>query len=555
MDHQSTPIRMRQAITVARRVPAHGLAPALGRCRGGSRRRSAGPSRVRRRHPGSRRAPRRGDGAARRPGRPRRGRRSTPPSSPAATPDAPARAPTRSSRPAWPGSWSASLDPDPQVAGDGDRPARAGPASRWTSASGPRRPRPSCAPYLHHRRTGRPYVVLKLAATLDGRTAAPDGTSQWITGAEARPTPTACGPTATRSLVGAGTVRADDPALTVRLPDPGELPRGLRATAAGRARPRPGRRRDPARPRAGAAISATCSTSSGRRGVLQVLVEGGASVAHGLHAGRSRRSLRALPGAGAVRRRRRARRCSPGRAPPTMADAWRGRVGRCAPPGRRSAGRSRAAPTRTGRRLTCSPESSRSWARWPAATAAGCASRATHRARRRRARRLHRGQRVLPHRGRVRRRRRLVGGRRHRRDLRPHRPRRSWRRAIPVNLERPSGSRTASAATSCRATSTPSARSSTPRPTCRCGCPTDLLRYVVEKGSITVDGVSLTVVDVLADGFTVARHPAHRGGDDARRTRARATGEPRGRRDRQVHRAPAERPARRASPPPLERTP
>ena len=37
--------------------------------------------------------------------------------------------------------------------------------------------------------------------------------------------------------------------------------------------------------------------------------------------------------------------------------------------------------------------------------------------------------------------------------------------------------------------------------------PRDLLRYVVEKGSITVDGVSLTVVDVLDDGFTVAVIP------------------------------------------------
>jgi riboflavin synthase len=37
--------------------------------------------------------------------------------------------------------------------------------------------------------------------------------------------------------------------------------------------------------------------------------------------------------------------------------------------------------------------------------------------------------------------------------------------------------------------------------------PRDLLRYVVEKGSVTVDGVSLTVVDVLDDGFTVALIP------------------------------------------------
>jgi riboflavin synthase len=37
--------------------------------------------------------------------------------------------------------------------------------------------------------------------------------------------------------------------------------------------------------------------------------------------------------------------------------------------------------------------------------------------------------------------------------------------------------------------------------------PTDLLRYLVPKGSITVDGISLTVVDVLADGFTVSLIP------------------------------------------------
>lgn len=46
-----------------------------------------------------------------------------------------------------------------------------------------------------------------------------------------------------------------------------------------------------------------------------------------------------------------------------------------------------------------------------------------------------------------------------------------------------------------------------PAPDLRVRMPVDLLRYVVEKGSITVDGVSLTVVDVLADGFTVALIP------------------------------------------------
>jgi riboflavin synthase len=46
-----------------------------------------------------------------------------------------------------------------------------------------------------------------------------------------------------------------------------------------------------------------------------------------------------------------------------------------------------------------------------------------------------------------------------------------------------------------------------PAPDLRVRMPRDLLRYVVEKGSVAVDGVSLTVVDVLDDGFTVALIP------------------------------------------------
>jgi riboflavin synthase len=47
----------------------------------------------------------------------------------------------------------------------------------------------------------------------------------------------------------------------------------------------------------------------------------------------------------------------------------------------------------------------------------------------------------------------------------------------------------------------------TPAPDLRVRMPESLLRYVVEKGSVTVDGISLTVVDVLDDGFTVAVIP------------------------------------------------
>ena len=46
-----------------------------------------------------------------------------------------------------------------------------------------------------------------------------------------------------------------------------------------------------------------------------------------------------------------------------------------------------------------------------------------------------------------------------------------------------------------------------PAPDLRVRMPRELLRYIVEKGSVTVDGISLTVVDVLDDGFTVALIP------------------------------------------------
>lgn len=70
--------------------------------------------------------------------------------------------------------------------------------------------------YLHHRRTGRAFVSLKLASTLDGRMTAPDGSSQWITGSEARRVVHARRLECDAVMVGAGTVLADDPRLTVR---------------------------------------------------------------------------------------------------------------------------------------------------------------------------------------------------------------------------------------------------------------------------------------------------------------------------------------------------
>ena len=65
-------------------------------------------------------------------------------------------------------------------------------------------------------RAGRPRVVWKFAGTLDGRSAAADGTSQWITGPQARADVHRLRAGAGAILVGTGTVQADDPWLTVR---------------------------------------------------------------------------------------------------------------------------------------------------------------------------------------------------------------------------------------------------------------------------------------------------------------------------------------------------
>jgi diaminohydroxyphosphoribosylaminopyrimidine deaminase/5-amino-6-(5-phosphoribosylamino)uracil reductase len=63
---------------------------------------------------------------------------------------------------------------------------------------------------------GRPWVRMKAAASLDGRTAMPDGESRWITGEAARGDGHAWRARACAVLTGIGTVRSDDPALTVR---------------------------------------------------------------------------------------------------------------------------------------------------------------------------------------------------------------------------------------------------------------------------------------------------------------------------------------------------
>jgi diaminohydroxyphosphoribosylaminopyrimidine deaminase/5-amino-6-(5-phosphoribosylamino)uracil reductase len=74
-------------------------------------------------------------------------------------------------------------------------------------------------------RLGRPLVTWKFAATLDGRSAAADGTSQWITGPAAREDVHVLRATRDAIVAGTGTVLTDDPRLTVRLPG-GRMPLG-----------------------------------------------------------------------------------------------------------------------------------------------------------------------------------------------------------------------------------------------------------------------------------------------------------------------------------------
>lgn len=175
-------------------------------------------------------------------------------------------------------------DPDPLVAGRGFE--RLGQASiEVTVGVRAEEVNAQLRPYLHHRRTRRPWVVLKLAATLDGRTAAPDSTSKWITGRAARTDVHHLRAVSDAIVVGAGTVRSDDPSLRVRhwpgddrTVDPREVvsPRRVVLGAAP-----PGAKIHPCLEWDGELEELLVHL--GDTGVVQLMVEGGPTVAHSFH--------------------------------------------------------------------------------------------------------------------------------------------------------------------------------------------------------------------------------------------------------------------------------
>ena len=160
--------------------------------------------------------------------------------------------------------------------------------------------------FLHGQQTRRPFVWCKSAVSLDGRVAAADGSSKWLTGAGARRRAHELRAQVDAVIVGSGTVLADDPHLTVRL-DNWAGPQPLRVVLDGRGRsPATANVLDDAAPsivlvapesralalrRGGVAVQEVDTDADGRldpaailrylweqRGVRSVLVEGGPTV-------------------------------------------------------------------------------------------------------------------------------------------------------------------------------------------------------------------------------------------------------------------------------------
>jgi diaminohydroxyphosphoribosylaminopyrimidine deaminase / 5-amino-6-(5-phosphoribosylamino)uracil reductase len=112
---------------------------------------------------------------------------------------------------------AAMVDPNPVVDGRGFERLRSSGVEVVTPVLAEAAARTNEA-FAKHVRTGLPLVVFKMAATLDGKVAARDGSSRWITGEDARARVHRMRGEADAIAIGAGTALADDPSLTVRDP-------------------------------------------------------------------------------------------------------------------------------------------------------------------------------------------------------------------------------------------------------------------------------------------------------------------------------------------------
>ncbi len=171
------------------------------------------------------------------------------------------------------------LDPDPKVSGKGvSYLINAGISVKVISDD--YRVVHGLRQYVKQRSVGEPWVVLKLAITIDGKVAAKDGSSKWITGPKARHDVHKLRANSDVIVVGANTVRVDDPSLTARDVDGVALTRQPKRVVLGTI---------PADAKVLPAESYMGSFKDlllrlGQEEALQVLVEGGPKVAYDLHA-------------------------------------------------------------------------------------------------------------------------------------------------------------------------------------------------------------------------------------------------------------------------------
>ncbi|MFM8815907.1 MAG: bifunctional diaminohydroxyphosphoribosylaminopyrimidine deaminase/5-amino-6-(5-phosphoribosylamino)uracil reductase RibD [Actinomycetes bacterium] len=208
------------------------------------------------------------------------------------------------------------LDPDTNVSGSGVQQLRNAGITVEVGVL-EHEVRTQLAPYLHHRSTGRPFVVLKMASTIDGRIAAADGSSQWITGETARKRVHQLRAESDAIVVGAGTVRADNPSLTVRDvqgPSPRRIVLGEIDSQA---------KIHPCTQWTGSLTDLL--DTLGKEGVVQLLVEGGSRVAASFHRERliNQYVMHIAP---VIAGGDNAAGVFAGPAAATMADMWRGHV-------------------------------------------------------------------------------------------------------------------------------------------------------------------------------------------------------------------------------------